>query len=73
MFGSLFKNRFRRHREQVEVETLIFRYGPEAEEVVLGRAADDRLSGRVRRHWRRVARRIAREQLRNPRYASVRA
>lgn len=72
MFGSLFKNRFRRHRERVEIDTLIFRYGERAADIVLSRADDDRLPVRDRKHWRRVARKIARELTRNPRYAGAR-
>lgn len=72
MFGSLFKNRFRRHRERVEIDTLIFRYGERAEQVVRSRAEDERLPTRNRKHWRRVARKIAHELTHNPRYTGLR-
>ncbi len=56
MFDELFRSRYKRACDLADANNLIDKHGSAALTVARERAADQRLSPRNRRHWRRIAR-----------------
>jgi hypothetical protein len=59
---DLFDPPHRRVKDEREIRYYYTKYGEEAPEVLSDRASDGSLSGRDRRHWRRLARKARRQQ-----------
>ncbi len=60
----LFEPRERVIRDERELRDLLMRYGEHAKSVLRARADDAKLMARERKHWRRLARKMPRFQMR---------
>lgn len=59
MFDDLFRSQYKRKCDLADANNLIDKHGAAALSIAKERAEDERLSARNRRHWRRIARLVA--------------
>ncbi|WP_417615633.1 hypothetical protein [Parasphingorhabdus sp.] len=62
MMFDFFESNYRRAKDARQVKSYFSKYGEQAVEILVERANDRGLSGRDRRHWRRLARKARRRQ-----------